>query len=211
MDSMSNVYVADSNNYRIQKFASNGNFIGWWGRDDLGGTGWHGPLSGRTGVTGSGDGEFNSCRGIAIDSMTNVYVTDSSNHRVQVFTSTGVFLRKWGSYGGIADPDGRLNMPQGVALDSAGNVYVVDGYNRRVQKFTSNGGFIRKWTGSGSWSYPTGIAVDPTGTGSVYVVGNLHDDIQKFDTDGTFKKRWKAWGIGNEQFYYPYKVAVAIP
>jgi tripartite motif-containing protein 71 len=42
VDTSGNVYVADSNNYRIQKFDSNGNFVAKWGSK------------------GTGDGQFNS-------------------------------------------------------------------------------------------------------------------------------------------------------
>lgn len=35
---------------------------------------------------GSGDGQFNYPRGVAVDSGGNVYVVDTSNHRIQVFS-----------------------------------------------------------------------------------------------------------------------------
>ena len=66
IDSSGNVYVTDIYNHRVQKFDQNGNFLGWLGKDDQGGTGWHGPGSGRVGVSGSGDGEFREPKGIYI-------------------------------------------------------------------------------------------------------------------------------------------------
>jgi hypothetical protein len=54
------------------------------------------------------------------------------NSRVQVFTSTGVFVRKWGSSG---SGDGQFNKAAGVAVDGAGNVYVTDLQNNLVQEF----------------------------------------------------------------------------
>ena len=67
VDSSGNVYVADSNNHRIQKFDSDGVFVTKWGSK------------------GSGDGQFQQPSGIAIDSSGNVYVADSDNHRIQKF------------------------------------------------------------------------------------------------------------------------------
>jgi tetratricopeptide (TPR) repeat protein len=67
IDSKGNVYVADSNNNRIQVFDSNGKFITKWG------------------TPGSSDGQFGRPYGIAIDSKGNVYVADSSNYCIQVF------------------------------------------------------------------------------------------------------------------------------
>ncbi|HPN63784.1 MAG TPA: SBBP repeat-containing protein [Candidatus Goldiibacteriota bacterium] len=84
------------------------------------------------GSQGSEDGQFNNPHGVAVDSAGNVYVADSSNNRIQKFTSSGVFITKWGSYG---NADGQFSYPYGVAVDSAGNVYVADSGNNRVQKF----------------------------------------------------------------------------
>src|SRR5262249_12169883 len=51
------------------------------------------------GNAGSGDGEFNSPIGVAVDANGNVFVADWENQRVQKFTNTGAFLAKWGSAG----------------------------------------------------------------------------------------------------------------
>ena len=46
------------------------------------------------------NGSFNSPTGIAIDpSSGNVYVADTANNRIQVFSSNGTFISKWGKYG----------------------------------------------------------------------------------------------------------------
>jgi DNA-binding beta-propeller fold protein YncE len=79
IDSQDNVYVADSENHRIQKFDKNhriqkfdseGNFITKWGCE------------------GKGDGQFHYSGIIGIDSQDNVYVADSIIDRIQVFTPT---------------------------------------------------------------------------------------------------------------------------
>ena len=59
IDSAGNVYVTDSNNYRIQKFTSTGTFITKWG------------------AFGTGDGQFSSPQGIAVNSADNVYGADT--------------------------------------------------------------------------------------------------------------------------------------
>src|SRR5215211_384304 len=67
LDSSGNVYVADSNNTRIQKFDSDGTFITKWGSQ------------------GEGDGQFTHPQEAALDSSGNVYVADGSNNRIQKF------------------------------------------------------------------------------------------------------------------------------
>jgi len=71
-----------------------------------------------------------------------VYVADSWNSRIQVYTNNGTFITKWGSEG---SHDGGFDNPSDVTIDSLGNVYVSDAFNDRIQKFTSNGTFITKW------------------------------------------------------------------
>jgi DNA-binding beta-propeller fold protein YncE len=116
VDGAGNVYVADRNNHRIQKFNSAGTFLVEWG-----------------GI-GFGDGQFIFPEGVAVDSAGNVYVTSQFTNVVQKFTSSGSFLAKWGSSG---SGDGQFSSPSDVAVDAAGNVYVTDRDNHRIQKFDS--------------------------------------------------------------------------
>jgi len=175
VDGSGNVYVADTDNDRIQKFSSNGTFLTKWGS------------------SGTGDGQFKSPRGIAIDGSDNVYVSDEQNCRIQKFSSNGTFLTKWGSSG---SGDGQFQFPDGIAIDSSGNVYVADGANYRIQKFSSDGSFLAKWgsygSGDGQFKDPTGIAID--GSGNVYVAdGYYNDRIQKFSSNGTFLTKWGSY------------------
>ena len=73
--------------------------------------------------------------GITVDSSSgNVYVADTDNHRIQVFSSNGTFISTWGVYG--IDEIG-MRFPEGVAIDQeGGNVYVADTANHRISAFT---------------------------------------------------------------------------
>ena len=61
----------------------------------------------------------------------SVYVADSRNHRVQKFTSEGVYVGQWGALS--EDVEFR---PTGIAIALDGSVYVSDGLNNRIQKFS---------------------------------------------------------------------------
>lgn len=67
IDSKNNIYIADTNNHRIQQFDSDGNFI----------------LS--FGTQGSGKGQFEQPVGLAIDTGDNLYIVDKKNNNVQKF------------------------------------------------------------------------------------------------------------------------------
>ncbi len=183
-DPAGNLYVADTNSSRIQKFDSTGTYLAQWGS------------------SGSGNGQFSYPYGIATDSASSLYVADFDNHRIQKFDSTGTYLTKWGSFG---SGNGQFNNPRGIATDSTGNVYVVDTYNRRIQKFDSTGTFLTKWgsngAGNGQFNNPRGIATDSTG--NVYVADTGNNRIQKFDSTGTYLSQWGSTGSGNGQFDTP--------
>ena len=63
----------------------------------------------------TGDGEFDSAGGVAAASDGSVYVSDWFNHRIQKFTSEGVFVSKWGTEG---TGDGQFIQPATVAVAS---------------------------------------------------------------------------------------------
>jgi DNA-binding beta-propeller fold protein YncE len=184
-----NIYVADTNNSRVQKFDSNGTFITKWG------------------TIGSGNGQFNWPAMIAFDNAGSVYVIDERNNRIQKFDSNGAFIATWGTYG---SDNGQFYAPEGIAIDTSGNVYVADTGNNRVQKFDSNGTFITKWgalgSGNGQFNALAGIAVG--NAGNVYVADSENNRVQKFDSNGTFITKWGFQGSGKGQFDYAHLIAV---
>ena len=129
------IYVVDSLGYRVQAFTPEGEVVrAWGGLCDLyihPGLGCRDP-DGPEGPLEPGDGQFSSPWGIAFDPEGRVYVVDSANKRVQVFTPEGEFLLKWGELG---RGPGQFDNPVGIAIDAQGAIYVSEINNNRVQKF----------------------------------------------------------------------------
>lgn len=163
-------------------------------------------------VEGSGPGQLDHPNGIATDSN-YVYVADTSNHRIQKFTKSGVFVTEWGSYG---SGPGEFMSPRAITIDS-GYIYVCDALNHRVQVFappaspsdphTFDFEFGTEGVGDGEFSTPNGICVDGS---YLYISDNGYQfcRIQKFaKADGSFVAKWGSYGTGDGQFGRPMGIA----
>ncbi|KPJ72027.1 MAG: hypothetical protein AMS14_08655 [Planctomycetes bacterium DG_20] len=125
------------------------------------------------GKPGSAPGELDRPEGVALDAEGNIYVCESGNHRVQVFSPAGEFLRAWGGHG---EQPGQFNKPYDIDVSADGYVYVADRDNHRVQVFTGDGKLVAVWGSLGTsrrhLASPWGVAVDRTGACFICDTGN---------------------------------------
>ncbi len=185
VDGAGNLYVADTLNDTIRMVTPIG-------------TNWVvTTIAGRAGSSGSTpDGtsgsaaRFNSPSGVAVDSVTNLYVADWQNNTIRKMTCVGtnwVVTTLAGRAAIAGSVDGtnivaRFNQPVSVAVDSMGSLYVADYGDNTIRKVTPVG---TNWVvttvaglaahpgstdGTGSatrFNYPNSVGVD--GVGNVYV------------------------------------------
>jgi DNA-binding beta-propeller fold protein YncE len=167
------LYVADTNNNRIQHFSADGQFLNAWGSfsDITAGVAPPGTFNQPWDVAVSPDGEF-------------VYVADTWNHRIQKFTASGTPLTMWGTP--LYDPttNGPFGIwgPRGIAVDAQGRVFVADTGNKRILVYDADGNFILQ-IGSqglsfGQFEEPVGLAFDPRGY--LYVADTWNQRVQVF-------------------------------
>jgi DNA-binding beta-propeller fold protein YncE len=122
------LYVADTYNSRIQKFAVHGpslEFVTAWGD------------------SGSGPGQFQELEDVDITPSGQIVAADSGNNRIQIFTNDGTLVLQFG--GAVGPSRGRLSYPYGVAVDVHGNIYTAEPYRRRMQKFDAHGIWQFDW------------------------------------------------------------------
>ena len=136
--------------------------------------------------------------GVAVNARDEIAVTDSGNHRVQIFDSDGKYLRSFGREGNTA---GEFQFPKGITFHKNGNVFVADRHNDRIQIFSGEGEYVGMFGGNGSLDSqlcnPFGLSVDSDGNIIVADAGNKL--IKIFSPDGKFLK--KIGGPGS--FTYP--------
>ncbi|NQT86241.1 6-bladed beta-propeller [bacterium] len=115
----------------------------------------------KLGARGDAPGAFNFPTHAAVGTDGTLYVTDSLNHRIQVFTPEGEWVRAFGQAG---DGTGDFSKAKGVATDGGGHIYVVDSLYDVVQIFDREGRLLLVFGGSGrdggSLWLPTGICID---------------------------------------------------
>ncbi|MGA9332882.1 MAG: 6-bladed beta-propeller [Rudaea sp.] len=115
-----NILVSDETVYNVQIFSASGSPLGTFGS------------------YGSGNGQFGSPNGIAIEPGSgNIVVVDSGNNRIEIFDSSGNYLNQFGSYGSAP---GQFNVPVGAAIDTVSHhLFVDDRGNNRIQEFAACG------------------------------------------------------------------------
>jgi hypothetical protein len=107
-----------------------------------------GRLVRRWGKKGAAPGQFRLATGaISVGADGLVYVSDTGNFRVQVFSATGTFIRQFGSFG---TGRGEFQWPFDIAVDAQGNAYVADDQQMTVSRFSPTGRFVWRIGGLGT-------------------------------------------------------------
>jgi sugar lactone lactonase YvrE len=183
VDSLGNIYIADTGNHRIRKISVNGDV------STLAGSGSAGFADG-DGISAS----FNNPTDIAIDDYGNLYIADSGNHKIRKISQSGFVTTIAGSSSGFAEGDGltaKFSFPTAIALDSVGNIYVADSSNYRIRKIVINGAIVNVTTFAGSglsgsvdgdaasakFNYVTSLKIDSYD--SIYIADPYNHKIRK--------------------------------
>jgi sugar lactone lactonase YvrE len=184
-----NLYISDRSNHRILRYdLATGAFTGWIGRINTSPTGGNAGCAGAatatftpgwclggTAATGTANGNFNLPKGIIADSG-NLYVVDSSNHRIQRFTAASGAFTGWigrvntsptggdtgcagtavnaytpgwciGGTSKTGTGDGHLSAPTGL-WSNGSSIYIADTGNQRVARVAIANGAFSGWMGN---------------------------------------------------------------
>src|SRR6266513_2298159 len=173
IDSIGNIFVADTNNHTIRKITPArvvSTFAGLAGSD------------GSANGTGS-TARFSFPSALAVDTANNIYVADTGNSTIRKIAPVGVVSTFAGSFAKFGSQNGtgnaaRFNLPADVAVDSSNNLYVTDSNNCTGRKITpaaavttlaglASAGHTNGTGSAARFDFPDGVAVDTTG--KIYV------------------------------------------
>ena len=211
VDGYGNLYVADTNNHRVQLISPEGDVYGIGLPPGAEGAGAlctpidvavdnllsvyvlecnpgritkfnaQGRFMRQFSAAGQQVGFLDQPRRMHRDDLGRLYVADTGNGRVQIFDSTGDFIDV---FGGIA-ARGNVGQPQAVATDGEHNVWVADGAESRLLRFNSaggrTGGLGRAGTALGEFGDPTGLVVTREGLVIVAEHGNARVSVLRLD------------------------------
>jgi sugar lactone lactonase YvrE len=184
IDPAGDLFVLDTGNHRLQKFASDGKYLATYGRQ------------------GQGPGEFYYPAWLAVDAGGYIYVSDPNNQRIQVLTPDGkdhktikgleqgvgaLFLGRAGEMVTGA-PRVRLMMNPGedkpAALPKLVNVRDADG--KTVREFGDPVDFDHELLDTSA----NEVIMTVDGAGQVYLVFTVQNRIEKYAADG--RLLWRA-------------------
>jgi sugar lactone lactonase YvrE len=203
-DNAGNLYVADTHGGRIEKLrASNGKVEAVWGK--------YATIPTILGQT----------NGVAVDPHGDVWVTDSTNDRVQVRSPGGQVLAVLGYHGFVHGERntqglGQFWNPQGIAIAPNGEVFVADTNNCRIEELAPRGpigllGGGKCGTGPGQFVAPYAVALDRQGNlyvADTHVGTALTDRVLKLSPNGKVLWTYHAVGLGPGKLDFPVGIAV---
>jgi len=168
VDSLGNVFVADTGNSTIRVITPDGVVSTLAGAATS---------SGFQDGTGAG-ARFFGPRGVAVGPGGSIYVADAWNRVIRIVSPAGVVTTLAGLAGASGTTDGlgsaaRFGTPSRLAVDADGNVWVPDESNCRIRSITPDG-LVSTYTGAGCghadgsraharFSEPSGIGITPAG------------------------------------------------
>lgn len=233
VDSLGNVYIADSSNNRIRKIDKSTGVI----TTIAGGGG-----SGIPGFSGDGgvatSAQLRQPKGVAADSIGNVYIADYYNNRIRLIDkTTGIISTIAGTgtsgFSGDGGPAAAAELfyPSGITVDTTGNIFFIDFNNKRIRtikKMLASPGLIAITTNniigqSVNISFPddltwreavSGIAVDGTVLNpSQYSIssGSINISAKVFTTVGNHTIVVKATGYCDASVIHTISLPSAAP
>ena len=161
VDKQNNIWLTDVGLHQIFKFSHDGKLL---------------MKLGVAKVPGNDSLHFNLPTDIAVGEDGCFYVSDGyGNSRVVKFSSTGKYIKAWGTYG---SKPGEFIIPHGIAIDRNNTIYVADRQNNRVQLFDTSGKFLKELKNDARVEQLPSIALDKAG----HLFAIDYDPIKKADS-----------------------------
>ncbi len=197
VDAQGRVFVADTGNLRIARFAPDGS------------------LETHVAIDGQAGGQVDAPAGLSIAPDGRLVVADTGNHRVQLLDADGGFLDAVGQVGAPGSAAGQFDAPEDAVIDSRGWLFVADTGNHRVEVFDDGLQHVRSIGQAGRpgsdfahFDSPTRLALDAEDR--LYVADTGNHRVMVFDPSGYFLTAvGGSYGDRSGQLREPHGLALA--
>ncbi len=185
LDANRNLYIADTENSRIQVVDANGQFL----RDIR-------PAAGRD--------SFRFPRSVAMSSQNGrIYVVDELDFRIYVFDGEGKQVQVWDRRRNPSEP---AAIPGRLAISPNGTIYVSEPNGHRVMMYNASHGFLAAFGANGELQSPSGVVVGPKAT--LYILDYGQCRVHTFDSKGKAGPSFGRRGSGPGEFSVPRDLTV---
>lgn len=132
-----------------------------------------------------------------------IFVADSKNGRVQVFSSKGGSLF---SFPAAKDKKSTGNYPLGIAIDDAGQIYVTELHSQKLLVFDIEGNFISNFPSKNSKVLKKPLAVT-FANNKLYITDGGDQKVKIFNKNGKLLLKFGKRGTNKGQFAFPNGIA----
>jgi sugar lactone lactonase YvrE len=134
---------------------------------------------------------------VALDSQGNIYVSETANNLLKVYSRKGKLLKQFS-----------VQRPLGVAVDASGYIYVGSATKHSVDIYAPDYAYVRSLgVGKGEVDRPISIAVD--GVGTVYVLDGKTSTVRIYDSSTALLSSFGGSGSTDGLFNKPTALAVS--
>ena len=178
------IVVADSLNHRVQVFDRNGNFLSKFGPKQ-----------------GIRDYQLEYPEGLSINGNGDIIVADEGNKLIKIFSSSRIYLGKFGGAGVLVSP---------IHCIQHGQYFIVPDYgDHSIKMFDLKGKFISKFGKQGNmdgeFNKPRYLSVNKEGL--LMVCDSDNHRVQLFELSGKFVTKFGSQGSGRGEFKNPLSTA----
>lgn len=159
---------------------------------------------GRFGHKGRLNGEFNNPQAIAVSRDNTLYIVDTDNHRIQLFSYRGDFIK---SIGGFGFKEDQFDSPRDIWVNSIINIYVSDYYNNRIQRYDKDMNFINSFKSNDGqdpeFQFAEVSSCLVTSQNDLFVLDHDEYKVIKYKRDGSAERSFGRLESGKGELNFP--------
>ncbi|MBN2426038.1 MAG: NHL repeat-containing protein [Calditrichaceae bacterium] len=163
----------------------------------------------RFGEQGQQPGQFSNPNALSISPDGTLYIVDTGNSRIQLFTLKGRFIR---SVGGFGFKNDQFDKPYDIWTRSVLNFYIADYENQRVVRYDKNMNFISALesteSGNPDFIFREISSVAVNSQNELFLLEHGENKIIKYDRNGNAERIFGAYQSGTGSLVEPHQLEI---